>query len=143
VVRRRLVPRQWVRGFRRPELAIAWDLGQQLASGHIEVTIEGLSLESLVGANMHLIELFDDGGHWSSDRAINIRAYGDDCPDEWGDLKLKVWDNPASLVEEARFYDFPWDAGAHVWAIDWDQDSATMSCRSCCAAASAVSGIDT
>jgi MYXO-CTERM domain-containing protein len=115
-----------------PNSRLHWDLGQQVASGHLEVVIEGLSLDALTGLNQHLIELFDDGGHWSSDRAINIRAYGNNGgpgggdDDEWGDLKLKIWDNPASLVAEERFYDFPWDAGPHLWSIDWSPESAQM-----------------
>ncbi len=110
-----------------PSNRLHWDLGTQVQSGHLEVVIEGLSLESLIHANMHIIEFFDDGGHWSSARAINVRAYGDDGLDEWGDLKLKVWDNPAGLVAEERMYDFPWEGGPHVWAIDWDAASVQLS----------------
>ncbi len=108
------------------ESKLHWDLGQQLDRGHVEVVIENLSLESLQHANQHLIELFSDGGHWDSERAINVRAYGDDGPDEWGDLKLKIWDNPAALVAETRYTDYGWDGGAHLWSIDWDPTVAVL-----------------
>lgn len=104
-----------------------WDLGAQLESGDISVTIDDISWDNLINANNHLIELFSDGGHSSDNRAINLRLYGYGDSDEygeWGDLKLLGWDrttNPAEdLVAEQRYYGLDWDGLPHTWRITWD-----------------------
>jgi hypothetical protein len=104
-----------------------WDLGGQYENGWAEFTITGVTLEALGNENMHIFELFDEGGHWSAHRAVNIRVYGDGANnDAWdhGQIKLKCWD-PNGAVE-ARTPNLSWDGSPHRFRVEWGSDHCAM-----------------
>jgi MYXO-CTERM domain-containing protein len=100
-----------------------WDFGTQVESGDVSVTVDDISWDNLCCANNHIIELFSWGGHSDDNRAINLRLYGEgdgDPYDEWGDIKLVVWDRATDLFAEQRYYGLDWDGLPHTWRITWD-----------------------
>lgn len=101
-----------------------WDLGQALGSGLVRVTIDGITLDNLLHDNNHLIELFDEGGHFDAPRAINFRVYGADAGVDHGDTKLKLW-TPLGAAE-ARGGVVDWDGGPHVFTVAWDGSEASL-----------------
>lgn len=102
-----------------------WDLGTQVERGSVSVVIDDVTLENLQGDNNHLIELFDEGGHWSCHRAVNFRVYGPADAASHGDVKLKVWDDQGHGAE-ARGGIQDWDGGPHTWTLRWDLATAVL-----------------
>lgn len=102
-----------------------WDLGTQVNRGRVRVVIDDVDWSNLLYDNNHFIELFDEGGHWSAHRAINLRVYGSDDPESWGQVKLKCWDDLGN-VAEARGPRVDWDGGPHTWEIEWDETVARL-----------------
>ncbi len=96
-----------------------WDFGTQLARGQVSVVIDDVTLSNLTGDNNHMIELFDEGGHWDSNRAINMRVYGSDNSADHGQVKLKCWDEVTYAEERAAMFD--WDGAAHTFTITWGE----------------------
>ncbi len=96
-----------------------WDFGTQLARGQVSVVIDDVTLTNLTGDNNHMIELFDEGGHWDSNRAINLRVYGSDNSADHGQAKLKCWDEVTYAEERAAMFD--WDGAAHTFTIAWGE----------------------
>lgn len=96
-----------------------WDFGAQLARGQVSVVIDEVSLGNLTGDNNHMIELFDEGGHWDSNRAINLRVYGSDNSADHGQAKLKCWDETQGAEDRAAMFD--WDGAAHTFTIAWGE----------------------
>lgn len=105
-----------------------WDFGTQVNRGSVSVTIDAITFENLTGDNNHLIELFDDNGHFSGYRhLINVRVYGaDDGPDQHGDIKLKTHDADSGLYSEARGGIQDWDGRPHTWTVTWDETSTIL-----------------
>jgi MYXO-CTERM domain-containing protein len=101
-----------------------WDFGTQVERGEVSVTIDGITLDSMGPANNHVIELFDSGGHWSSNRAVNVRIYGNGSPDEAGQVKLKCWDPTGAA--EARTPALTWDGSPHRFRVTWDTHSCAL-----------------
>lgn len=119
-----------------------WDFGRQVDHGRVSVVVDDITLENIQGDNNHLIELFDSGGHWSCNRAINFRVYGPaGGEDQHGDIKLKAWDNNGHFTE-ARGGVQDWDGNPHTWTIEWDTKTATLSRDSTVVVALDVTGID-
>ncbi len=123
-----------------------WDFGQQVDSGDISVVIDGITLDSLTTDNNHLIELFDQGGHFDGcTRAINLRVYGEGDPSapasDWGGLKLKVWDSVNVAEQRADAPD--WDGLPHTWRITWNPTEAILYRDGVVLIDEDVSGIDT
>ena len=119
-----------------------WDFGKQVDRGRVSVVIDDITLENLQGDNNHLIELFDSGGHWSCNRAINFRVYGPNGgPGQQGDIKLKAWDNNGNF-NEARGGIQDWDGKPHTWTVEWESATATLSRDGVELVAIDVTGID-
>lgn len=117
-----------------------WDFGTQVNRGSVSVVLDGVTFDNLTGDNNHIIELFDSGGHFSSNRAINVRVYGSSNPAEHGDIKLKVWDEVNGA--EARGGIQAWDGKPHTFTVTWDESTAVLYRDGVVLVSLDVSGID-